>query len=146
MSMQALRAFMRTKLSGIKAGKQTLREWTDGFNSDNIPDTILDGGYHLEPPEQSYVSIAGGGNAVQWKTKQTVLVFFEGYKDTTTAIDAAIKCQEDIIKSVMASPGRLNQAFKNIMFKDAKIDKVNQNNNTSAKLEISFEVDVYLDI
>lgn len=139
MSMTTLRAYCRTKLNVLG-----YHEWVDGFNDDNIPDTKLNKSYHLAPPAQSEAKVLS--EALEFKVRQSIDVMFSGYSDPAKAIDNAVKGQEDIIKAFMLASSRATQTFKNLIFKSAKIERVAQHNDNTAKLTLEFEADVFLDI
>jgi hypothetical protein len=78
MTLGGLRAFFRTRLDGLG-----YTEWTDGFNIENIPSTVLDMSYHLA------VGDIRSGPANQllhvFDYPLTVSIFLKGFRDPAEA-------------------------------------------------------------
>jgi hypothetical protein len=118
-------------------------EHLDGFNSDNIPETILDRAYHI-----LVVSIAGGpiNHTHQDTVSQVSLkVFIRGYRDVTEAIDSSILTLETIVKDVCKLSNRTSSVF-NVVFDGCDFNPLSNSNDNSVMLDITFSVQVILGI
>jgi hypothetical protein len=118
-------------------------EHLDGFNSDNIPETVLDMAYHI-----LVVSIDGGPiNHTHQNTvsRVSVKVFIRGYRDVTEAIDSAILSLETIVKDVCKLSNRTSDVF-NVVFDSCDFNPLSNTNDNSVMLDITFSVQVILGI
>jgi hypothetical protein len=118
-------------------------EWKDGFAFNNIPETIIDRSYHV-----LVESVTGGPiNHTHQDTSSTVVlrVFFRGYSLATEAIDASIISLEEIINDICKVANRTDTLL-NVIFDDAEISPLNEDNDNSAFIEMRFTARVILGV
>ncbi len=100
MTLGGVRGVFRTRLNNL-----SYREWTDGFNTANIPATILDRSYHLEV---GTIQIGvQGGIQYEFSYPVTLRVLSKGFKDPGLAIDAALDNASAILADLMSPSVKL---------------------------------------
>lgn len=138
MSITNIKPYFRSRLDTLG-----FNEWDDAFNIDNIPETILDRAYHILLP-----SINGGSiNQTDQSTSSSVQVsvFLKGYRNSNEAIDQAILEVENIVKDVCNIVNRTSLLL-NVVFDEATIDKIVQENDSGVLLAFSFTAYVQIGI
>lgn len=128
MSLSSVRPYVRSRLEGLG-----YTEWADGFNYDNIPETILDRSFHV-----FIESISGGSiNQADQETVAAIIlrVFFRGYRDASEAIDQSISGLETIVKDVCKASNRTS-VLTNVVFDGADFEPLTVNNDSSVLLTI----------
>lgn len=138
MSLSAIRPFLRTRMNALG-----FTEWTDGFNFDNIPETILDKAYHISSP-------SADGRAVTMHDLQVdfgheIEVFRKGFNDPAEAIDMIIEDMEDIICDLL-DPEQRFDGHLNIEIKGFTLEPLNDENDNSVKATLSISVRVTLGV
>lgn len=114
-------------------------EWTDGFNFDNIPSTLLsrkERMYHISTPT------SGRSDAYDMGSQDVdqdviVRVFFKGYRDAASAIDAAMLAKDTILANVLSAANRTS-VLQNVFYNNAQIIELNDTNDNAAILELNF--------
>ena len=91
MSLTNLRPYLRSVMNSLGYS-----EWTDGFNWENIPSTIIDGTYHLEVQENS--SAKQNQYDIEIEIPVVIRLFTKGFRDPASGIDDMISKIEGIIK------------------------------------------------
>lgn len=118
-------------------------EWTDGFNTENIPASIINESYHIE----TGTIIGGPANqrAHQFQFPVIMKVFLRGYNDPASAIDDALLRGDDILASVLAPTNRIAQAedIKDISPGTISIEPLDATNDNSVVLTIEFNFNIY---
>lgn len=104
MTLGGVRGFLRTTLNALK-----LKEWTDGFSTDNIPATIIDGSYHLDVGHIRIKTAGVNANALDVMYPITLKVFAKGFKNPALAIDAALDRAQNILSAFVSANKTLNQ-------------------------------------
>lgn len=138
MSLGAVRPYFKDRLGGLG-----FSEWTDGFNFENIPETILDKAFHV-----LVESIAGGPiNHTHQDTVASVVlrVFFRGYRDVSGAIDESILGVETIVKDVCKVSNRTSQVL-NVVFDSADFEALNLSNDNSVLVTMRFSAEIVLGV
>ena len=130
--LTAMKPYFRARLNALG-----LREWTDGFNFENIPANILDKSYHLEFPSGARVD-AYDMTSNDITHDIVARVFFKGFRNPSQAIDAALLKYEQILESVLASENRVGVAIKNIYLDSCQIRALSDSNDNAVILEITF--------
>lgn len=139
MSLVNVLPFFRTRMDGLGYS-----EHEDAFNAENIPATILNNSYHLE------VGPVVGG-AIPHRTQEAEMpivlrAFYKGYRSMNDARDDAITESETILCDILASSVRLGVTVKNIIFDSYQLLPLNESNDNSIILEMSFRAIVILEI
>ena len=137
MALVDVRPYMRSIMDGLDYS-----EWKDGFNSENIPSTIIDGSYHLATG-----TITGSTANQQIRTFDYTLVtrvFFKGFRDPAGAIDDALGAADTILASALADASRLSQAnIKDIIPNTIQVLPLEASNDNSVILEMDFSFNIY---
>jgi hypothetical protein len=141
MSLSVVRPFFRSVLNS-----QGYTEWTDGFNSENIPSTILDKSYHIET--FNFTGLRLNQLDQEIETDVTVSLFFKGYRDSSNAIDVSIQKVEDFIKEVLKPSSRVGQfanGIKNITLQGFSLEPKDATNDSLVKASVNFSVFVIIE-
>ncbi len=138
MSFTAVRSYFRAR-----ATSSGWKEWKDVFDDQNIPQTILDGAYHL-PPLSS-----GSSRTNQIDTEvpvtQVVRFFKKGHRDVAAGLDSAILSAESFVKLCLKASNRLTGAgLKNVQLSSMSYDQLG-NNNDLIRVTMTFSCLVILD-
>lgn len=133
MSWTVIRPYFRARLDALG-----LREWTDGFNFENIPSDIFDGAYHIEFGDFS----GEGQNQVDLETSVRVVcrIFKKGYADPQRGIDEAIELKQQFVIDSTSSENRLSQSFKNVRYIASVVRAFAESNDNKIVTEVSFDV------
>lgn len=143
MSFSEIKTYFRARLATVDAD---LKEWPDGFNSDNVPDSILDSAYFID---LSAPMLGNGQNMQLLRYECPVLIrcWFRGFSYPGEAIDTALVKGEAIIKESLKHINRLNQpGIKNVISNSLQVLPVDSTNDNTVKLELSFTCSIYLEV
>lgn len=131
MSLSSVRPFFRTRLDGLG-----FIEWDDGFQFDNVPETILNKAYHLQ------IGTIGGGPANQtthvFEYPITLRVHFKGFRDVNSAIDDVVSESETILEDILAPSVRLGTAIKDVVCDSVNILPLDASNDNNIVLQMEF--------
>ena len=133
MSFTAPRPYMRDLMDTLN-----YREWTDGFNFENIPSTIFDESYHLET---GLVSGLPANQVVhQFDFPLTLRVFLKGFRDPASAIDDALLRADEINASVLSPSNRLSETtgIKDVVPGTVQVLPYDTTNDNAVILEMVF--------
>lgn len=133
MSLADIRPYFRTRLKA-----QSLKEWTDGFNRENIPSTVIDRSFHILTNSISAVKQNQQGNDIE--VGVVVSILLKGYRDPASAIDEALALAGVVIADITDPTLKLNQSFKNILFTTSSIDPFDESNDNLVLLTLEFTV------
>jgi len=132
MSFSAVRPYFRTQLRALG-----FTEWTDAFNTDNIPSTRIEKAFHIENPDGSRRDIYDQ-QSQDVELGVTIRTFRKGFRDPATAVDSALADLDAILARCLASERRLGTQIKNIVYNNHTITPLNDTNDNVAVLEINF--------
>ena len=79
MSLSGARSYLRSRANSIG-----LKEWSGGFNFENIPSTLINRSYHIQSGTGSGVKLNQNDQEITFS--QTVRIFIKGYKDVSTLL------------------------------------------------------------
>jgi hypothetical protein len=134
MTLGGVRGFFRTRLDGLG-----YNEWTDGFNIENIPSTVLDKSYHLAVgPIRS-----GPANQMHHVFDYPIVVslFFKGFRDPSSAIDSSLDSAQDVLNDILDPAQRLQtNGLKDIRPNGILVRPLAGSNDNTVVVEISFNV------
>jgi|CXWL01.1.fsa_nt_gi hypothetical protein len=133
MSLINIRSYFRTHLDAVG-----FTEWTDGFNVENIPSTILDNSYHIE--NGVIASTASNHQAHLFRCPVTIRVFYKGFADPASAIDNAYVGAESILAEVLLPSNRLGSSLQDVIPINISVTPLSNTNDNSVILQIEFEV------
>jgi len=136
MSLSAVRTYFRDRLDSLD-----YNEWTDGFNFDNIPETISTDTYHLTT---GVISVERSNHLVNRFTYPvTIRVFFLGYNNPAEAIDTAISASEDILADILSPANRLGTSIKDVFPSTITVEPRAESNDNSVILVMEFNADIF---
>lgn len=118
-------------------------EWTDAFNIENIPETLLDKSFHILSPSASGVKLNMHDQVIDFEHHLTI--FRRGFQNPAEAEDSIIEDCEDILCSILSPENRLVDKL-NIKFEGFTIDPLNIENDNSVKATIILIVQVTLGV
>lgn len=132
MSVASVLTFARTRMDALG-----YTEWDDGFNYENIPETLLDRAYHVEFGRVTQVQL--DQNCVVLTVPHTVRVFLRGGADPQTKIDEATALGDTMIAAFLKASNRLTQStLRSISFDELLILPVSGSNDNSLIVQASF--------
>lgn len=127
----------------MKAVNPDLRQWPDGFNTDNIPSQIVDKAWHVQFGPSNYTGTAH--TCLHFVCPVRVWVAFKGYREPKKAVDTALKFADAIVSEVCTPANRLNQAtIKNVLPNLIDIRELAQGNDNVVVLELTFDCELIL--
>lgn len=132
MSLVDVKPYFRSKLKSLD-----YKEWTDGFNFENIPDSLLHESFHLEISPPITGAPASHIRHV-FSYPITVRVFLKSYLDPKTGIDDAISRAEEILQSLLVVGDRLGADIKDIIPNSINPQELATSNDNSIILEMAF--------
>jgi len=138
MSLSSVRQYFRDRLDPLG-----FEEHTDGFNFDNVAQTISEGVYILE------VGNIDGSRANQLTHEfiypLTIRIIFFGANDPRSTIDRAILASEDILASVLSPANRLGIEIKDVFPGTITVEPRSESNDNDVILVMSFNADIICD-
>ena len=147
MSFSGIRSYFRSKLTTVDSD---LHEWTDGFNIENIPETIIDKAWHLTFESTAPQSI--NQNCFYIEYPVILNVFLLSGIDVASGIDSANVLGQSIYQEILKHTSRLNitgtSAAKiiNIIPGPMSINQFSPDNDNTIRLQINFTFQIYLEL
>jgi hypothetical protein len=132
MSLSSVRPYFRARLN-----EKGYKEHEDGFNTNNIPSTLLNKSYHISTPSIS--TIKQNQDIIEMNVLVEVRFFIKGYRRPSTAIDTAISEQESMLKSILSAANRTLGNIKNVSFSGSTIEPLGDTNDNSVLVTLSFD-------
>ena len=118
------------------------QEWTDAFNIENIPSTILDKSYHL-----AFGTVDGGllsGKTQQIECNVLVRLFFKGYRNVSENVDRGIDLSEQLIRAVQDPAERLGESIKGVKFLGMEVNEGFASNDNLIVVTQNYSVTLFL--
>jgi len=113
------------------------QEWTDSFNFENIPRTLLEDVYHLELGTVSRKNEQHDN--IELNVPLIVRLFSRSFLNTGEGRDAAIILADTVIDSFVKGSNRLGNAnIETIQFDQLVLQALNEENDNSLMLIIDF--------
>lgn len=138
MSLEQVRPYFRTVMNNLG-----YTEWTDGFNWQNIPSTVVDGSYHMELLEAS--GLKQNQNDIEIEQPIVVRLFVKGFRDPAAGIDLSMEKLVGIIKEALKSSQRtLGTYLKNVKFVSASPEPFGESNDNMVMMRMQFDTLVIL--
>lgn len=137
MSLTAVRTYFRDRMETLGYD-----EWPDGFAFDNIPETILNGAFHLT--SGTVTQNVQNQTAVDLSAPITIRLFLKGFRSPASAIDESISQGEEVICECVKAVNAHNQAIKDVQFLNLEPQPLDESNDNSVLLVINFEARVVL--
>lgn len=132
MSFSLVRPYFRKHLSSLN-----FKEWSDGFNIENIPSTVLDKSYHIESNTAQTV----GSNQLAYTLTQRVVIsiFRKGFRTPSMALDMLMNDVDDILDVVVDPTNRLTTGIKNVKFVQFQAQPIAESNDNAVVMRLEFE-------
>lgn len=142
MSLDSLRPYFQGAMVAVDS---EFREWEDGFNVDNIPNTALDCAWHFSTLPASLVSF--NQHCLQMDVPLTINAWVKGYRTPIEAVDMGLKKIESILKECLRHSRRLSQpTIKNVLPTGFNVEAISATNDNIARLVLNFTCRVVIDI
>lgn len=141
MSLTAVRPFIRSV-----ANSKGFREWTDAFNIENIPSTILNKSYHIANPTFNGVRLNQLDQEVESNVELKLI--FKGYRNPADAIDTAISDSENLLKEMLKPANRVGQAgvnnIKNVVLDSIGLEQFDISNDNVVVATVNLTIFVII--
>lgn len=132
MSIASVKAYARARLSALG-----YTEWTDGFNWQNIPKTLLENRFHVEL--QPSVGISNNQDHQTIETQFTVRIFKAPTRDPKTLIDTGAGLADTVIADLLLASNRLTQTgIKTVRFNSMAVEPFDTSNDNSLVVVMVF--------
>jgi len=137
MSLVDVRKYFRDRMDTLG-----FKEWPDGFDFDNIPETIIDKAYHITTG--SITQNSQNQTVVDLSYPITIRLFLKGFRNPAIAIDESIFEGEKIILECVNAVNANTLSIKNVMFLNMEPQPLDVSNDNIVVLLLSFEARVLL--
>lgn len=133
MSLKQCLPYFRARCKAIG-----LKEWSDGFNFDNIPASIFDKAFHVQYGTMTGIKQNQQDQEINFPV--TVRIFTKGYRDPANGIDSAVELTENLLIECLKPTNRLvqNSGIKNIVFETANYEPIDASNDNAVIATINF--------
>lgn len=138
MSLTSVRSYFRGRLDSLG-----YKEWTDGFEFDDVPETVLDQTYHITTGTISTNSVSHTINDLAYPV--TIRLYLKGFRDPAQAIDDSITEGERIINDVTSVANSNGQGIKEVRFSSMEPTPKDVANDNIVLLVMTFDARVILD-
>lgn len=140
-AFDVVRPYFRTRMNSLG-----YTEWTDGFNFENIPQTIFDRAYHVASQRVDAVSQSQQG--LQTDQEVVLRVFFKAFRNVNEGIDLALSSLEGIVREILLASNRTTgtQGLRNVVLRSVDLEPALDENDNTIKLTLTFNCQVWLDI
>lgn len=140
MSMTNVRSYLRYHAKSLG-----LTEWKDGFNSENIPDAMIDRAFWLDMSDV-VTGVSRNQNDQVLNVPQSIKVFRKGHALPAEAIDAIVLLSENLIKAVVLPENALTQGngIVNVLFDTCRYEPLSTTNDNVAVATLTFNFQVIL--
>lgn len=139
MSLTEIRPYFRTRFNALGYS-----EWQDAFNIENVPESIIDGSYHIEAFEIPAKSL----NQTDLQLEPIVItkLVFLGFRYPSEALDKAMEALDDIYVEVLLPANRLEGTggLRNVLLIDTNIEPLNFDNDNGILITIRWRCQVNL--
>lgn len=141
MSLTEVRPYFRARLEAVG-----LTEWDDAFNVDNIPDTLIDGSFHISASPIRNVTLSQ--NDLQLEHEVSIKTFIKGYAQPKDALDKAMERLDAILKEVLKPSNRVTGTggLRNVLFLSSEILPMAESQDNVVLVNVVFRVQINLDV
>ena len=140
MSLSNVRGYFRTHFDA--AGYE---EWTDAFNRDDIPHSIINKSYHILNP----TIVQTNHNQLHLELVETVEATFilKGYRTPADAVDDAHTEIEALLDRILGHSNRTKSVagIKNVVLDNIDIEPYSEDNDNMVRVTMRFSVLVIID-
>lgn len=129
-----VRAYLRAR--AIAVG---LHEWTDAFNVDNIPSTVIDKSFHLTMGVAEGIQRNQRDQEIEYPVEIRIAV--KGFRSPADGVDQALAFAEALVVEALDPPNSLTQTrIKTVFFQALAVDPVAQSNDNLVVATLSLRV------
>lgn len=140
MSLVDVRTYFKTKLNGLG-----FTQWTDAFDFQNIPNTVLDKNYFLET--KTFSRISQNQIDLNLKCDVNVIVFLKGYRNLDTAYTESLSKALLIIKELTKiSNAKTQSNIKNVNIESFDISPLDAASDNLFMINMSFSALLLIDV
>lgn len=134
MKLGEVRSFFKTNLESLD-----LREWADGFNTANIPATVINGSFHIMIGNMALGAVNMQAHDVRMQIG--IQLFFRGYRYPQDAKDAGLNKAQEVLNQLLKPSVRVNQSseLKDIRPVSVIPRPLAESNDNSLILDMVFE-------
>lgn len=139
MSLSLLIPYVRNKLQGLG-----YTEHTDEFDGDNIPATVMDKTFKLNPGSLS--AQRASSKDYLWTYPLEIEIFFRGYNYPSAAVDGAFVEVEKIMDEVFDIADRYSQSgIRDIYPTGVSFEPFSSDNDSivRVKIDMSAQINIY---
>lgn len=139
MGLVDVRPYFRARLNSLG-----YKEWSDGFNFDNIPENIIDKAYHIDDFEVTFESL--NQTDLELDVSVTTRLFFKGFRNVKEALDICNERLDAILVEVLKPTNRLTGTLglRNVLLSSIKKEPVDVSNDNTIRVAIVWSVQVNL--
>ena len=141
MSLSNVRGYFRTHFDA-----ESYTEWKDGFNKDDIPNSIINKSYHILSP----TIVQQNHNQIHLELVETIETTFtlKGYRTPADAIDDAHTEIEDLLDRILGHSNRTKSVsgIKNVVLDNIDIEPYSEDNDNMVRVTMRFSVLVMIDV
>lgn len=94
MTFSAVLPYFRARITA-----QGFTEWTEPFDAENIPSTLIDKAFHIDPP--TFSGVVRDMNTQEFDATVAVSLFFKGFREPALALDESLVKAESAIVSCL---------------------------------------------
>lgn len=139
MSLSAVRPYFRARFVALG-----YREWSDGFNFENIPESIIDKSFHLDANTLS--NVAMGQTDLEIEHRVVTRCWFKGFRTPKEALDRTMERVEDIIVEVLNPANRLtgSTGLRNVELSEVTVSPIAESNDNTIQVSLAWDTRVYI--
>lgn len=116
-------------------------EWRDGFNSENIPSSLLDNSFHIVSGD---VSPTVNHQGHEFECPITIRIFKKGFLDPVSAIDDSYVDVETIYAEILSPSNRLGSSVHDIVPTGISVSPLTLQNDNAAVIDIQFNAKTFM--
>jgi hypothetical protein len=117
-------------------------EWRDGFNTEDIPATLIDNSFHIESGE--IAPTASSHQVYEFDCPVTIRVYLKGFLDPVSAIDDAYTAVEAIYSGLLLSSNRHGTTVQDVKPLSLKVSPLTLQNDNAVLVEINFNAKTFM--
>jgi len=141
MSFSTVRPYFRNRFNTLG-----YNEWTDLFNTENIPENIIDRSYHINANDTAVAQTTHG--CVEAKPNVITTLFFKGYRSPAETLDQIAVSIDNVLKEVL-KPSTINaqtNGLRNVLIDRWTIRPIADTNDNTFVVEFYWIVQINIAI
>jgi len=137
MSVSSIRQYFKDSFARVDSSRI---EWRDAFNTENVPETILEKSYHIAFGSTSAVTLAD--SSLDLTIPVDVTFWVRGYLDSTEAIDTAMDLAESLSLDAITVDNSMyyNGFIKRVALINIDLAPIDASNDNIVKVVVGFDV------